>query len=70
MSYVQRVIDDVAKKHANEPEFVQTVTEVFQTLYTGMGNASTVLIGQALGRGNKDLAYTYAIKVFKLTFYF
>jgi len=51
-------------------QIAQTVTEVFQTIYTGMGNASTVLIGQALGRGNKDLAYTYAIKVFKLTFYF
>ncbi len=32
MSYVQRVIDDVAKKHANEPEFVQTVTEVLTSL--------------------------------------
>ena len=32
MSYVKRVIDDVAKKHANEPEFVQTVTEVLQSL--------------------------------------
>ena len=32
MSYVQRVIDCVAKKHANEPEFVQTVTEVLTSL--------------------------------------
>ena len=32
MSYVQRVIDDVAKKHVNEPEFVQTVTEVLTSL--------------------------------------
>lgn len=32
MSYVQRVIDCVAAKHANEPEFVQTVTEVLSTL--------------------------------------
>ena len=32
MSYVQRVIDSVAKKHANEPEFVQTVTEVLTSL--------------------------------------
>ena len=32
MSYVQRVIDDVAKKHANEPEIVQTVTEVLTSL--------------------------------------
>ncbi len=32
MSYIQRVIDDVAKKHASEPEFVQTVTEVLTSL--------------------------------------
>ncbi len=32
MSYVKRVIDSVAKKHSNEPEFVQTVTEVLSTL--------------------------------------
>ncbi len=32
MSYIQRVIEDVAKKHANEPEFVQTVEEVLNSL--------------------------------------
>ena len=32
MSYVQRVIDSVAMKHKNEPEFVQTVTEVLTSL--------------------------------------
>ncbi len=32
MNYVQRVIDSVAKKHALEPEFVQTVTEVYNSL--------------------------------------
>ncbi len=32
MSYIQNVIDDVAKKHASEPEFVQTVTEVLTSL--------------------------------------
>ena len=32
MSYVQNVIDAVAKKYANEPEFVQTVTEVLSSL--------------------------------------
>lgn len=32
MSYVQNVINSVAAKHANEPEFVQTVTEVLSTL--------------------------------------
>ncbi len=32
MNYAERVIESVAKKHANEPEFVQTVTEVFKSL--------------------------------------
>lgn len=32
MSYIQSTIDAVAKKHANEPEFVQTVTEVLNSL--------------------------------------
>ena len=32
MNYVERVIDSVAKKHALEPEFVQTVTEVLTSL--------------------------------------
>ncbi len=32
MNYVERVIDSVAKKHASEPEFVQTVTEVLTSL--------------------------------------
>lgn len=32
MSYVQNVIDSVEKKHSNEPEFVQTVTEVLKSL--------------------------------------
>ncbi len=32
MSYIESVIDSVAKKHASEPEFVQTVTEVLTSL--------------------------------------
>ncbi len=32
MSYVERVIEEVKKKHAGEPEFIQTVTEVFSSL--------------------------------------
>ena len=32
MSYIQNTIDAVAKKHANEPEFVQTVEEVLNSL--------------------------------------
>ncbi|MBO5859837.1 MAG: NADP-specific glutamate dehydrogenase [Clostridia bacterium] len=32
MSYVKRVIEEVARKNAIEPEFVQTVTEVLESL--------------------------------------
>ena len=32
MNYAERVIQSVSEKHANEPEFVQTVTEVFKSL--------------------------------------
>ncbi|MCR5151099.1 MAG: NADP-specific glutamate dehydrogenase [Clostridiales bacterium] len=32
MSYIQNVINAVAKKHSSEPEFVQTVTEVLSSL--------------------------------------
>lgn len=32
MNYIQNTIEAVAKKHANEPEFVQTVTEVLTSL--------------------------------------
>jgi len=32
MDYIKRTIDAVAKKHANEPEFVQTVTEVYESI--------------------------------------
>ena len=31
-AYVQSVIDNVKKKHGNEPEFVQTVEEVFSSI--------------------------------------
>ncbi|MBQ9757569.1 MAG: NADP-specific glutamate dehydrogenase [Clostridia bacterium] len=32
MSYIERVIEDVKRKHASEPEFIQTVTEVLTSL--------------------------------------
>ena len=51
-------------------QIANTVTEVFQTLYAGMSNASSVIIGKTLGRGEKDLAYKYSIKMMKLTFVF
>lgn len=51
-------------------QIANTVTEVFQTLYAGMSNASSVIIGKALGRGERELSYKYAIKMIKLTFIF
>ena len=32
MTYVERVIEDVKRKHATEPEFIQAVTEVFESI--------------------------------------
>ncbi|MBO4940963.1 MAG: NADP-specific glutamate dehydrogenase [Clostridia bacterium] len=32
MSYIERVIEDVKRKHASEPEFIQTVTEVLTSI--------------------------------------
>ena len=31
-AYLERVIETVKQKHSNEPEFVQTVTEVFTSI--------------------------------------
>ena len=44
-----------------------TVTDFFQTVYFGLGNASAVLIGEVLGQGRKTLAFEYSRKVLKVT---
>lgn len=44
-----------------------TVTDFFQTVYFGLGNASSVIIGEVLGRGRKDMAYSYSRKVLNVT---
>ena len=44
-----------------------TVTDFFQTVYFGLGNASSVIIGEVLGRGRKDMAYSYSSKVLNVT---
>jgi len=31
-AYIQRVLEEVKKKNANEPEFLQTVEEVYSSL--------------------------------------
>ena len=44
-----------------------TVTDFFQTVYFGLGNASSVLIGEVLGQGRKSTAFEYSRKVLKVT---
>ena len=44
-----------------------TVTDFFQTVYFGLGNAAAVIIGEVLGQGKKDLAYRYSKNIIKVT---
>lgn len=44
-----------------------TVTDFFQTIYFGLGNASSVIIGEVLGQGRRSIAFEYSRKVLKVT---
>lgn len=44
-----------------------TVTDFFQTIYFGLGNASSVIIGEVLGQGRRSTAFEYSRKVLKVT---
>ena len=44
-----------------------TVTDFFQTIYFGLGNASSVIIGEGLGQGRRSTAFEYSRKVLKVT---
>lgn len=44
-----------------------TVTDFFQTIYFGLGNASSVIIGEVLGQGRRITAFEYSRKVLKVT---
>ena len=48
-------------------QIANTVTDVFHTIYTGLSNATTVIIGQTLGQGKTDLAYSYSGMSLKVT---
>lgn len=48
-------------------QVANTVTEVFQTAYAGVGNAASVIVGQALGQGRVEHAYAYSKKVLNIT---
>jgi len=44
-----------------------TVTDFFQTVYFGLGNAAAVIIGEVLGQGKKNQAYRYSKNIIKVT---
>ena len=44
-----------------------TVTDFFQTIYFGLGNESSVIIGEVLGQGRRSTAFEYSRKVLKVT---
>ena len=48
-------------------QVAMTVTDFFQTVYFGLGNASAVLLGEVLGQGKKKLTYQYSRNILKVT---
>lgn len=48
-------------------QVAMTVTDFFQTIYFGLGNASAVLLGEVLGQGKKKLTYQYSKNILKVT---
>ena len=44
-----------------------TVTDFFQTVYFGLGNASSALLGEVLGQGKKERTYQYSRNILKVT---
>lgn len=44
-----------------------TVTDFFQTVYFALGNASSVIVGEALGQGRRGRAWRYSKKIMKIT---
>ncbi len=48
-------------------QIANTVTDVFHTVYCGLSNATTVIVGQTLGQGKKDLAFGYSNEALKVT---
>ncbi len=48
-------------------QVAMTVTDFFQTVYFGLGNASAVLLGEVLGQGRKKLTYQYSRNILKIT---
>ena len=51
-------------------QIAMTVTDAFQAVFAGIGNGAGVIIGQELGRGNRDLAFTFAKKSLRIIWAF
>lgn len=48
-------------------QVAMTINDFFQTIYIGVCNGCGVIIGQTLGQGNRELAYTYSKKILRIT---
>jgi len=44
-----------------------TVTDFFQTVYFGAGNAASVIVGEVLGQGRRNVAWRYSKKIMNIT---
>ncbi|MFV0516474.1 MAG: MATE family efflux transporter [Aminipila sp.] len=48
-------------------QIAEVVANLSQAVYFGLGNATAVIIGESLGRGNLDAAFNYGGKAMKIT---
>ena len=48
-------------------QIAMTISDVFQSIYFGLGNGCAVVVGKELGRGNRDKAFQYAQKCINIT---
>ncbi|MBR6224345.1 MAG: MATE family efflux transporter [Firmicutes bacterium] len=51
-------------------QIAMTVTDAFQAVFAGISNGTGVIVGQELGRGNRDLAFRLAKKSLKVIWVF
>ncbi len=47
-------------------QVAMTISDIFQCVYLGLGNGGGVVIGHALGRGDRDKAYAYGKKMLQI----
>ncbi|MCQ2554711.1 MAG: MATE family efflux transporter [Clostridia bacterium] len=48
-------------------QVAMTITDIFQTIYVGLSNGGAVVIGQALGQGKRDLAFSYSKRLVNIS---